>query len=82
MAAEIGRSLGTDELSLGPRLGPGYSYKRPGSSDGARVMWPLEQQRELFALFAGSALPVELMESAAMRPKMSRSGLIGLHRAT
>ena len=53
---------------LGPtrRLGPGY------------VDWPLEEQANLFALFADAALPVRLLESCAMIPKKSRSGLYGL----
>jgi hypothetical protein len=53
---------------LGPtrRLGPGY------------VDWPLEEQANLFALFADAALPVQLLESSAMIPKKSRSGLYGL----
>ncbi len=53
---------------LGPtrRLGPGY------------VDWPLEEQAKLFALFADAALPVQLLESSAMVPKKSRSGLYGL----
>jgi hypothetical protein len=56
------------EDRLGPtrRLGPGY------------VDWPLEEQANLFALFADAALPVQLLESSAMIPKKSRSGLYGL----
>ncbi len=56
------------EERLGPtrRLGPGY------------VDWPLEEQAELFALFGDAALPVQLMESCAMLPRKSRSGLYGL----
>jgi len=56
------------------RLGPGYQYKVGGE----QVNWPLEQQRQLFSVFEGSELPVTLMESCAMLPKMSRSGLYGL----
>lgn len=78
MAAEIGDRLAAEALTLGPRLGPGYSYRVEGTTTGERVMWPLEQQHELFALFGGARLPVTLLESSAMRPKMSRSGLIGV----
>ena len=71
------RELAADGLSLGLRMGPGYSYS-VHRSDGARVEWPLEQQKELFALFGNVDLPVELMQSAAMKPKMSRSGLFAV----
>ncbi len=56
------------EERLGPtrRLGPGY------------VDWPLDEQAGLFALFEDAPLPVRLMESCAMIPKKSRSGLYGL----
>jgi len=56
------------------RMGPGYSYKI-----GNRMhMWPLEEQAALFALFAGAELPATLMNSGAMSPKMSRSGMYGI----
>lgn len=75
--SHLRREIASDGLVLGLRMGPGYSYSvhRP---DGERVMWPLEQQKELFGLFGDAALPVELMKSAAMRPKMSRSGLFAV----
>jgi hypothetical protein len=82
LAAEIGTELAGEGLVLGTRLGPGYIYRAGGARAEARVMWPLEQQRELFGLFGAAALPVELMDSAVMRPKMSRSGLIGVHPAS
>jgi hypothetical protein len=56
------------------RMGPGYSYKL----DGQLCTWPLEEQIALFGLFDGAALPVTVMESSAMQPKMSRSGLFGI----
>jgi hypothetical protein len=56
------------------RLGPGYSYRIGDST----CIWRLEEQPLLFALFAGADLPVTLMESCAMQPKMSRSGMIGI----
>jgi len=56
------------------RMGPGYSYR----IDGQDHAWALDEQRRLFELFGGAALPVTLMESCAMLPKMSRSGLIGV----
>ena len=53
---------------LGPtrRLGPGY------------VDWPLDEQAGLFTLLEGAPLPVRLLDSCAMLPKKSRSGLYGL----
>ena len=67
---ELGRPEGRC-LSL--RLGPGYSYK----VDGRDVHWPLEQQQTLFRLFADDPIDVQLLESCAMLPKLSRSGLYG-----
>ncbi|MCH6588112.1 MAG: hypothetical protein IH805_07345 [Proteobacteria bacterium] len=60
-------SLVRDE-NLAPtrRLGPGY------------VDWPLEEQAALFTLLDGAPLPVRLLDSCAMIPKKSRSGLYGL----
>lgn len=66
------------DLRLSPRLGPGYSYKL----DGRSVVWPLEQQQTLFKLFVDQALDVELLESCAMLPKISRSGLFGFLPST
>jgi hypothetical protein len=56
------------------RMGPGYSYK----VDHAMATWPLEEQALLFGLFGNADLPVSLMHSSAMQPKMSRSGLFGI----
>lgn len=56
------------------RMGPGYSYRVAEQ----QVEWPLEDQPQLFALFGAATLPVELMASCAMAPKLSRSGLYGI----
>lgn len=56
------------------RMGPGYTYK----VDTRMCVWPLEDQLHLFGLLKGSDLPVALMASCAMQPKMSRSGLFGI----
>ena len=56
------------------RMGPGYSYKL----DTRRCTWPLDEQIRLFGLLDGATLPVTVIESCAMQPKMSRSGLYGI----
>ena len=67
-----------DGLALTRRMAPGYTSR----IDGRKVEWPLEDQRPLFSLFDKTALPARLLEAGcAMTPKMSRSGLFGLHRA-
>ena len=55
------------------RLGPGYSY-RIGSG---QAEWELRDQSRLFEVFGDAPLPVELLESGVMLPKLSRSGLYG-----
>ena len=60
------------------RMGPGYSYRIADRMH----MWPLEEQSALFELFTGAELPVRLMHSCAMTPKMSRSGLYGVAPVT
>jgi hypothetical protein len=55
-----------DGLCLTRRLGPGYKE------------WDLLEQKPLFQLFSDTDLPVRLLESCAMYPKKSRSGLYGL----
>ena len=58
------------------RLSPGYSFKlESGISE-----WSLYEQTELFALFEGKSMPVTTLESGAMIPKMSRSGLYGIKK--
>jgi hypothetical protein len=59
-----------DGYRLTRRLGPGY------------FDWHLAEQRDFFALFDGIDLPVRLLESCAMLPKKSRSGLYGLEPAS
>ncbi len=69
------RSMAREQsCRLSLRLGPGYSYKL----DGRSVIWPLEQQRTLFKIFEGHSEGIELLESCAMLPKISRSGIFGL----
>ena len=62
------------EQKLTRRLSPGYSFKlESGVSE-----WSLFEQIDLFGLFAGKPLVVNILESGAMIPKMSRSGLFGV----
>lgn len=63
-----------DGLDLSRRLAPGYVF-RVGNR---KVDWPLEEQKEFFAIFKDINLPVALLESCAMTPKMSRTGFFGL----
>jgi len=56
------------------RMAPGYTYR----VDGGEIPWNLEEQRQIFRAFSGIDLPVRLLESCAMLPKMSRTGLYGL----
>jgi hypothetical protein len=69
--------LRAEELRRGrritSRMGPGYTYKVGNEM----CMWPLEEQIALFGLFGDAEIPVSVMASGAMQPKMSRSGLFG-----
>ena len=79
-AASLRHDLDGEGLALASRMGPGYSYRKErGGAE--RVEWPLDEQIELFKLFGGAALPVTLLESCAMQPKMSRSGVFGVASA-
>ena len=75
LVMQLRTAIATDGLRLSRRLGPGYTYPLP---DDQQATWPLEDQGPLFAAFAGLELPVQLLDSFAMRPRMSRSGLFGL----
>jgi len=68
--------VSSDGLTVGRRMSPGYTFR----IEGKMHSWPLEDQKQLFDLFHKEGLSVELLESCAMSPKMSRSGLYGLLR--
>jgi hypothetical protein len=55
------------------RMGPGYSYE----VDGETCTWPLDEQAALLGLIGNAMLPVSITAERSMRPRMSRSGLIG-----
>lgn len=76
LRADLTGRLDQEGRAMSARLGPGYDY-RDGET---RARWPLEQQHELFRVFGDAALPVALLDSSAMLPRMSRSGLFGIGR--
>ena len=76
LADRLKRDCAARGLRLTRRLGPGYSY-RLGEQ---LASWGLDEQRQLFAALGDVPLPVTLLESSAMQPQMSRSGLYGLRR--
>lgn len=59
-----------------PRMAPGYDYPIHGRAE--RAMWDLSEQAKLFALLASDDMPVTLLESGAMMPRMSRSGIYAI----
>lgn len=75
-ARELKLRLAGQGWRLSLRMGPGYEYRTENGA--GRVRWDLWQQRELFQMFGDEPLPVTLMQSCAMMPKMSRSGVFGL----
>ena len=66
LAIYLQKKISKDGLCLTRRFGPGYNE------------WNLLEQKVLFELFSDTELPVQLLESCAMLPKKSRSGLYGL----
>jgi Vitamin B12 dependent methionine synthase, activation domain len=66
LAEHLWSLAGAEGKRLSRRLAPGYAD------------WPLEEQKHLFDVFAGIDIPIQLLESSAMMPKKSRSGLYGL----
>lgn len=75
-AAHLSQTLKLADHGITRRMGPGYTERR-GDRD---IIWALEDQHKLFGLFDGTHLDVSLLESGAMSPRMSRSGLYGVER--
>jgi len=73
-ATHIREQVGEQGYRLTRRMAPGYTFK----TNGRDCSWALEDQKPLFALFGDSELPVSLLESCVMLPRMSRSGLYGV----
>ncbi len=73
-ASHIREQVVEQGYRLTRRMAPGYTFKK----DGQDCYWALEDQEPLFALFDHTELPVTLLESCAMLPRMSRTGLYGL----
>ena len=80
LAADLKRQATNTGWSLSMRMGPGYEY--PLKNSDHRIRWDLSEQKALFEMFGKAPLPVALMSSCAMQPKMSRSGVFGLSRRT
>ena len=78
LAVQLQREAAQAGWRLSLRMGPGYDYRIPDSDQRAR--WELSEQADLFRLFGETPLPITLMSSCAMQPKMSRSGIYGLSR--
>jgi hypothetical protein len=73
-AAHLRAAAKGEGLKITRRMGPGYSYPtKKGDAE-----WLLDEQRFLFELLDDGNMPVTMLESCAMLPKMSRSGLFGL----
>lgn len=75
LAAHLSGELSREGLGVTFRMGPGYDYR---VESGARERWDIEEQAALFSALDGTDLPVELLESSVMLPKMSRSGLFAV----
>ena len=73
-ATHIKQQVFEQGYRLTRRMAPGYNFKK----DGQDCPWALEDQKPLFALFDDTELPVSMLESCAMLPRMSRTGLYGL----
>ena len=63
-------------MKLGKRMAPGYSYKIKKTN--SRIIWNLNEQTKLFKMFKDFEISVKLLESSAMIPRMSRSGIFGI----
>ena len=73
-AAHLRATTKGEGMKITRRMGPGYSYP---TKDGD-AEWLLDEQRFLFELLDDGNMPITMLESCAMLPKMSRSGLFGL----
>ncbi len=73
-AFHLRKEISPDGFGLTARMGPGYSYK----IDGEKTSWDLLEQHLLFEQFEGHSLPIKLLDSCAIWPKLSRSGMYGL----
>lgn len=78
LASQLKQDAAKAGWRLSMRMGPGYEYRLRNSD--RRVRWELTEQAALFRLFRDAPLPITLMSSCAMQPKMSRSGIYGLTR--
>jgi hypothetical protein len=75
-STHLRKLVASDGLRLGRRMSPGYTFR----VEGAMCDWSLEDQKLIFDIFDKKKLAVSLLDSCAMSPKMSRSGLYGLRQ--
>lgn len=61
-------------LVLTRRMAPGYQFR----VNGQEFEWPLLEHAAFFKCFGSLEMPVRVLESGGMVPKMSRTGLYGL----
>ena len=73
---DLKRDMAAHGQSLTLRMGPGYSYRQPGTPE--RTVWDLTEQAALLSVFDGVDLPIKLTPGFSMQPTMTRSGLAGL----
>lgn len=73
LISEVRREAELNGCRITRRMGPGYTHR----ISNMECEWPLLEQREIFRCFGNAEIPVTLMSSCAMLPKMSRSGLVG-----
>jgi hypothetical protein len=73
LIGEVRRDAELRGCRITRRMGPGYTHR----VNSMECEWPLPEQREIFRCFGNAEIPVTLLSSCAMLPKMSRSGLVG-----
>lgn len=75
-AQYLRKQAALQQQKISRRLSPGYSFKLESNIS----EWSLYEQSGLFDLFHRKHIPVHILESGAMLPKMSRSGIYGIRQ--
>jgi hypothetical protein len=73
LISEVRRDAELRGCRITRRMGPGYTHR----VNHMECEWHLLEQCEIFRCFGNAEIPVTLLSSCAMLPKMSRSGLVG-----